>query len=88
MAGNTRGKLKEHLEGIHRNFEGVKAHVEKSLVLIAAQLQFTEAYLEAKGDAEKEKAVVESNQLYQGLQALGEGVTTFDEIAGQLYSTL
>jgi len=34
MAGNTRGKLKEHLEGIHRNFEWVLDHVSKSLTLI------------------------------------------------------
>lgn len=34
MAGNTRGKLKEEFEGIHTNFDWVKKHCEKSLVLI------------------------------------------------------
>jgi len=34
MAGNRRGKLKEHYEGIHRNFEWCKQHVAKILVLI------------------------------------------------------
>ena len=34
MAGNTRGKLKEHLEGIHRNFEWTLDHISKSLTLI------------------------------------------------------
>jgi len=34
MAGNTRGKLKEQFEGIHRNNEWVKTHLERSLVLI------------------------------------------------------
>lgn len=34
MAGNTRGKLKEEFEGMHTNFEWVKKHCEKSLVLI------------------------------------------------------
>ena len=34
MAGNTRGKLKEHLEGIHRNFDWVLEHISKSLTLI------------------------------------------------------
>jgi len=34
MAGNTRGKLKEHLEGMHRNFGWVLDHVSKSLTLI------------------------------------------------------
>jgi len=35
MAGNTRGKIKEHLEGVHRNFGWSKVHLEKTLVLIA-----------------------------------------------------
>jgi len=35
MAGNTRGKLKEHFEGIHRNFDWIMYHCEKSLFLIA-----------------------------------------------------
>ena len=34
MAGNTRGKLKEHLEGTHRNFDWVIEHCAKSLNLI------------------------------------------------------
>jgi len=34
MAGNTRGKLKEHLEGIHRNYDWVIDHVQKSILLI------------------------------------------------------
>jgi len=37
MAGNTRGKLKEHFEGIHRNFDWILYHCEKSLILIKAQ---------------------------------------------------
>ncbi|GAJ12051.1 unnamed protein product [marine sediment metagenome] len=35
MAGNTRGKLKEHFEGIHRNFDWILYHCQKSLDLIA-----------------------------------------------------
>ncbi len=34
MAGNTRGKLKEKFEGVHRNFEWSKRHLEEALVLI------------------------------------------------------
>lgn len=34
MAGNTRGKLKEHFEGIHRNFDWSIEHITKSLALI------------------------------------------------------
>ncbi|GAJ17331.1 unnamed protein product, partial [marine sediment metagenome] len=34
MAGNTRGKLKEHFEGMHRNFDWILYHCQKSLELI------------------------------------------------------
>lgn len=34
MAGNTRGKLKEHFEGIHRNFDWCIYHCQESLKLI------------------------------------------------------
>jgi len=34
MAGNTRGKIKEHLEGCHRNNEWIKVHLQATLVLI------------------------------------------------------
>lgn len=34
MAGNKRGKLKEHLEGVHRNFGWVLDHISNSLNLI------------------------------------------------------
>ncbi len=34
MAGNTRGKLKEKFEGVHRNFEWSKKHLVEALALI------------------------------------------------------
>ena len=34
MAGNTRGKLKEQFEGIHRNFDWSQTHCERALELI------------------------------------------------------
>lgn len=34
MARNTRGKLKENLEGLHRNCEWIKQHCEKSLAIL------------------------------------------------------
>lgn len=34
MAGNKRGKLKEHFEGMHRNFDWVNKHCIESLELI------------------------------------------------------
>lgn len=34
MAGNRRGKLKEELEGIHRDYDWIKAHCQKAILLI------------------------------------------------------
>jgi len=34
MAGNTRGKLKEKFEGVHRNFDWSKKHLTEALVLV------------------------------------------------------
>ena len=34
MAGNTRGKLKENFEGIHRNFTWIQTYCVRSLVLV------------------------------------------------------
>ena len=34
MAGNTRGRLKERFEGIHRNFDWILEHCSQSLALI------------------------------------------------------
>lgn len=34
MAGNTRGRLKERFEGIHKNFQWILEHCEQSLELI------------------------------------------------------
>ena len=34
MAGNTRGRLKERFEGIHKNFEWIREHCSQSLGLI------------------------------------------------------
>jgi len=34
MAGNTRGRLKERFEGMHKNFEWIREHCSQSLELI------------------------------------------------------
>jgi len=34
MAGGTRGKIKECLEGIHRDFDWVEAHCDKIVRLV------------------------------------------------------
>jgi len=88
MAGNTRGKLKEHFEGIHRNFDWSISHVQNSLTLIATQLSFTEAMVAIKGDAEKEEQVLTQNPLYSRIQALGQGIETLDSLAQEVYAKL
>lgn len=35
MAGNTRGKLKEQLGGVHNNFDWSIKHINNAVVLIA-----------------------------------------------------
>lgn len=35
MASNTRGRIKERFEGIHKNFEWIKVHCAETLTLIA-----------------------------------------------------
>lgn len=35
MASNTRGRLKERFEGIHKNFDWVTEHCTQCLILIA-----------------------------------------------------
>lgn len=37
MSGNARGKLKEHFEGMHREFDWVIHHCNQALVLIGTQ---------------------------------------------------
>ena len=35
MASNTRGRIKERFEGIHKNFDWVQEHCSQTLLLIA-----------------------------------------------------
>jgi len=34
MAGNTRGRIKEHFEGIHKQFDWIEFHCDKIELLI------------------------------------------------------
>ena len=88
MAGNTRGKLKEHFEGIHKNLDWCIHHIETSLKLIAVQLSFTEEMVAVKGDAEKEKEVLKKYPLYGAILGLGEGIQTLDELAQSIYTKI
>lgn len=66
MAGNTRGKLKEEFEGMHRNFDWIKHHCQKSLGLI------------------KDK----NPSMKKAMEAVYEGIETFDDLIMKLYSKL
>jgi len=62
MAGNTRGKLKEHFEGIHRNYDWILYHCEKSVVLVAGRNPKLTGAIEALAENTKEL-----DKLVQGL---------------------
>lgn len=51
MAGNTRGKIKEHLEGVHRNFDWSTVHLQKTLILIKEHNPKLSKGIEALGKA-------------------------------------
>lgn len=88
MAGNTRGKLKEHFEGIHKNFDWSLHHINTSLALLAVQIRATQI---PSADKPNEAAIVEfieKQPIYVGIKALGEGIKTLDDLAQQVYATL
>lgn len=87
MSGNTRGKLKEHFEGIHKNLDWCVHHTNTCLELIKLQLAFTDEYIAAGDDTEKQLAVLMKNPMYQGIAALGDGISTLDELSGGIYAT-
>jgi len=37
MAGNTRGRIKEHFEGIHKNIDWIQYHCDKIVILVDGQ---------------------------------------------------
>lgn len=88
MAGNTRGKLKEHMEGIHRNFDWIVHHINSCLQLIDTNIRSSSMIDSAGGDEEKIQAIVDEYPLYQGIKSLGEGVQTLDELAQGVYEKL
>ncbi len=51
MAGNTRGKLKEHFEGIHRNFDWILYHIIESLKLVGDKHKHLSTGIKAIGKA-------------------------------------
>ncbi len=85
MSGNTRGKLKEHFEGVHRNLDWALHHIGTSATLIEAKLMQLPGFQEVKGDAEKELAFFMLHPMYQAVTSLGEGLKTFDGLAQDIY---
>ncbi len=47
MAGNTRGKIKEHFQGMHRNFDWLEDHCFKLVALIDGKKPALTAAIEA-----------------------------------------
>ncbi len=88
MAGNTRGKLKEHFEGVHRNLDWTLHHVAKSMALIQGRLRLLPGFKDVKGDADKEEAFFMEHPMYQAVTSLGLGLETFDGIAQDIYNQI
>jgi len=88
MAGNTRGKLKEHFEGIHRNFDWCLHHCQTSLALIGEQVKGTSSELDEHSTEEQVLQVVSKHPLFQGIKSLGEGIQVLDDLAMQIYAKL
>ena len=88
MSGNTRGKLKEHFEGVHRNIDWALHHIAKSATLIEASLSQLPGFKDVEGDAEKEGEFFKQHPMYQAVTSLGEGLQTFDGLAQKIYEKL
>lgn len=85
MSGNTRGKLKEHFQGVHKNLGWCVHHLNKSAILIEQQLIFLPGFEDTAGDAEKQHAFFMKHPMYQAVTSLTEGLQTFDELAKDIY---
>jgi hypothetical protein len=73
MAGNTRGRLKERFEGVHRNFDWAIEHCNQSIILIE----------------NLPKPLPESGKkLLESIKGLGDGIKTLDELAQNIYAKL
>lgn len=53
MSGNTRGKLKEEMEGLHRNLDWIVAHSAKCLTLLEGKHEGLSAMFVAMGASAK-----------------------------------
>ena len=53
MASNTRGRIKERFEGIHKNFDWVLEHCSQCLTLIADKNPAMKKAVESLGECAK-----------------------------------
>jgi len=53
MAYNTRGRIKERFEGIHKNFDWVQEHCSQCLLLIADKNPAMKKAVETLGEGTK-----------------------------------
>lgn len=88
MAGNTRGKLKEHFEGIHRDFDWSMHHINTALRLIDSQIREQKIAEGLTLTEDEYIKAIESHPLYKGIKILGEGIQTLDDLAQDVYSKL
>lgn len=88
MAGNTRGKLKEHFEGVHRNLDWCLHHVNSALSLIVSNNKFLAAANGMPITDEQALEQAKENPLYKAIESIGEGISTFDSLANGIYAKL
>jgi hypothetical protein len=88
MSGNTRGKLKEHFEGVHRNLDWCLHHIATSATLIESRLKQLPEWETVKDDPTKEELYFRRNSMYQAVTSLAEGLQTFDQLAKDIYDGL
>lgn len=88
MSGNTRGKLKEHFEGVHRNLDWSIHHLVSSATLIEATLRQTGDFVAVEGDEEKEQAFFMQNAVYKAVIGIAEGIKTFDGLVQDIYGNI
>ena len=53
MASNTRGRIKERFEGVHKNFDWVQEHCAQCLILIADKNPAMKKAVESLGEGTK-----------------------------------
>lgn len=87
MAGNTRGKLKEHFEGVHRNLDWCIHHTNASIRLLDTKLRDIQLDEKTRLSAEDLVKYMAEYPLVKGITALAEGIKTLDGLAQEIYNS-